>query len=206
MDEAFAAMADIEQRHRLLVKSYTRQIARAERILGEIRDPEKRSLARLIYLDGVADIRARERLGLSRGEFERLRRELEAGIWIRIRIGLRAHLHSPVFPCFPCYASDCHCNHLYSFACRCFHRNAKAFHRHPFSALFRRLRSYVRFSVPGTCSSWLLRSDGRSTREGTDTACPQIHTELPNLHSPTSKWPQQPSCPSDSPSAETADS
>lgn len=29
MDEAFAAMADIEQRHRLLVKSYTRQIARA---------------------------------------------------------------------------------------------------------------------------------------------------------------------------------
>ena len=74
MDEAFAAMADIEQRHRLLVKSYTRQI------VGEIRDPEKRSLARLIYLDGVADIRARERLGLSRGEFERLRRELEAGL------------------------------------------------------------------------------------------------------------------------------
>lgn len=77
MDDALEALEEIQERHRLLIAAYRRQVIRAERVLAGMESEELRALVRLKYMEGLPDSTVRLRLGISRFHFEAAVREME---------------------------------------------------------------------------------------------------------------------------------
>ena len=77
MDEAFAAMSEAEERHRLLVKTYTQEIKKAERIIDSIASNQMRTMVTMLYLDNVADSAVRSVLHMSRWAYDSAKAAIE---------------------------------------------------------------------------------------------------------------------------------
>lgn len=77
MDDTFADIAELEEKHSMLVKQYTRILRRAERILNGIRSREMRSFVTLLYLDNHSDRTVQDMLHMSRWTFENARKAVE---------------------------------------------------------------------------------------------------------------------------------
>lgn len=77
MDESFAAMSEAQERHRLLVKSYTQEIKKAERIIDSIASHQMRTMVTMLYLDNVADSAVRSVLHMSRWAYENAKAAIE---------------------------------------------------------------------------------------------------------------------------------
>lgn len=77
MDESFAAMSEAEERHRLLVKTYTHEIKKAERIIDSIASHQMRTMVTMLYLDNVADSAVRSVLHMSRWAYDSAKAAIE---------------------------------------------------------------------------------------------------------------------------------
>ena len=77
MDEAFAAMSEAEERHRLLAKTYTQEIKKAERIIDSIASNQMRTRVTMRYLDNVADSAVRSVLHMSRWAYDSAKAAIE---------------------------------------------------------------------------------------------------------------------------------
>ena len=77
MDEAFAVMSEVEERHRLLVKLYTQEIKKAERVIDSIASNQMRTMVTMLYLDNVADSAVRSVLHMSRWAYEHAKAAIE---------------------------------------------------------------------------------------------------------------------------------
>lgn len=77
MDESFAAMSEAEERHRLLVKTYTQEIKKAERIIDSIASNQMRTMVTMLYLDNVADSAVRSVLNMSRWAYDSAKAAIE---------------------------------------------------------------------------------------------------------------------------------
>lgn len=77
MDEAFAAISELEEKHKQLIKQYTRKMKKAERILNGIRSSQMRTMVTMLYLDNVTPRAVQEVLHMSRWAFENARAAVE---------------------------------------------------------------------------------------------------------------------------------
>lgn len=77
LDESFAAISEAEERHRLLIKTYTREIKKAERIIEGIASHQMRTMVTMLYLDNVADSAVRSVLHMSRWGYDNAKAAIE---------------------------------------------------------------------------------------------------------------------------------
>lgn len=77
LDTAFANLAAIEEKHRVLIGQYKRKLAKAEKIINEIESVQMRSIVTMLYLDQKPDTEVRKALGLSRWVFDNCRKTIE---------------------------------------------------------------------------------------------------------------------------------
>ena len=77
MDETLSDIEELEEKHRSLIKQYTRAIRRAERIINGIASHQMRTLVTLLYLDNVPDRAVQALLHMSRWTFENARKTVE---------------------------------------------------------------------------------------------------------------------------------
>lgn len=77
MDESFAAMSEVEERHRLLVKQYAQEIKKAEQIINGIVSHQMRTMVTMLYMDNVADNAVRSVLHMSRWAFDNAKSAIE---------------------------------------------------------------------------------------------------------------------------------
>lgn len=77
MDETFADIEELEEKHRSLIKKYTRSVRRAERIINGITSHQMRTLVTMLYLDNVPDRAVQAVLRMSRWTFENARKTVE---------------------------------------------------------------------------------------------------------------------------------
>jgi len=77
MDEAFAAISELEEKHKQLIKQYTRKMKKAERILSGIRSCQMRTMVTMLYLDNVPPSAVQAVLHMSRWAFENARNAIE---------------------------------------------------------------------------------------------------------------------------------
>ncbi len=78
MDDTFAAIEELEERHRMLVKQYTRVVKEAERIINGISSHQMRTLVTMLYLDNVPGSAVQSVLHMSRWAFENARSAIES--------------------------------------------------------------------------------------------------------------------------------
>ena len=66
IDEAFAAISELEEEHKNLVKQYARELKRAERIINAIESGSMRAFVSMMYLDNIPGNEVRQKLNLTR--------------------------------------------------------------------------------------------------------------------------------------------
>lgn len=76
-DEAFAAVADIEEKHRLMIKQYIRKINKASQLILDLPSQKMRTFVRMMYMDNETDVNVRKKLKMSRWAFDNARRAVE---------------------------------------------------------------------------------------------------------------------------------
>lgn len=77
IDEAFAAISELEEEHKNLVKQYARELKRAERIINAIESGSMRAFVSMMYLDNIPGNEVRQKLNLTRWGFERAKEAIE---------------------------------------------------------------------------------------------------------------------------------
>lgn len=77
MDDAFASLAETEQRHRNLCKQYTKIVRKAERIIGSISSHKMRTMVTMLYMENVAASAVQSVLHMSRWTFDNARAAIE---------------------------------------------------------------------------------------------------------------------------------
>lgn len=77
MDEGIAQIAELESKHEMLLKAYSRQVKKAEAALCHIESEQLRAMVRLLYMDGLPDSMVQGHLKMSRHTFEKARRAVE---------------------------------------------------------------------------------------------------------------------------------
>lgn len=77
MDDTLAAIEELEERHRMLVKQYTRMVKEAERIVNGISSHQMRTMVTMLYLDNVMGSAVQSVLHMSRWAFENARAAIE---------------------------------------------------------------------------------------------------------------------------------
>ena len=83
MEDAFARISDIEEKHRLLVKKYTRELRHAEQIINGIENENMRTFVMMMYVDNIPAVEVRERLNMTRRGFERAKTSVEQAVCMR---------------------------------------------------------------------------------------------------------------------------
>lgn len=77
MDEAMAAISELEERHKALIKQYTIALRRAEKIISRIQSHQMRTFVTMMYLDNIPDGAVQSVLHMSRWSFENARKAVE---------------------------------------------------------------------------------------------------------------------------------
>lgn len=77
MDDAFARISELEDRHKGLCRQYRSRLLAAEKILNGIESESMRTFVRLMYLDNIPSSEVRERLNMTRRGFDRARSAVE---------------------------------------------------------------------------------------------------------------------------------
>ena len=78
LDDAFARLAETEERQKQMIKNYTMQLRRAEAIIIGIPSAQMRAMVTMLYLDGLSAGTVREKLGMTRWTFENCRYTIES--------------------------------------------------------------------------------------------------------------------------------
>lgn len=77
LDEAFASIAELEEKHRILIKQYIRKINKASQLILDLPNKQMQTFVRMMYMDNETDSSVREKLKMSRWTFENARRAVE---------------------------------------------------------------------------------------------------------------------------------
>lgn len=77
LDEAFAALSELDEEHREMCKSYVLQIRKARRIIEGIESRSMRAFVEMKYVDEEPDIKVMKALRMSRRGFERAKKCVE---------------------------------------------------------------------------------------------------------------------------------
>lgn len=77
LDEAFAALSELDEEHNELCKSYVRQIRKAQRIIEGIENRSMRVFVEMKYIDDEPDTKVMKALRMSRRGFERAKKCVE---------------------------------------------------------------------------------------------------------------------------------
>lgn len=77
MDDCFAKIDSLEERHRNLISVYDRTIRKAEAIIGRISSAQMRCFVTMLYLDGKSGSDVQSKLKMTRWQFENARECVE---------------------------------------------------------------------------------------------------------------------------------
>lgn len=77
LDEALATIDELTDENTRLIKRYARKIRMARRVLSDIESTELRSFVTMMYLDNATDKDVRDKLKMSRWQFENARKAVE---------------------------------------------------------------------------------------------------------------------------------
>lgn len=77
MDDTLSDIAELEEKHRSLIKQYTRAVKKAERIINGIASHQMRTMVTMLYLDNMPDRAVQALLHMSRWTFENARKTVE---------------------------------------------------------------------------------------------------------------------------------
>lgn len=77
LDEAFAALAEIDDEHKRCCKTYVRQMRKAQKILRSIESHTMRTFVTMKYVMDTPDTEIRKKMHMSRRGFERARKCIE---------------------------------------------------------------------------------------------------------------------------------
>lgn len=78
LDEAYAALAELEEELVSLLKTYKRRVKRSDQIIEGIESGTMRTFVRMKYVYNVSDTEIRRRLSISRRGFERAKMAVES--------------------------------------------------------------------------------------------------------------------------------
>lgn len=77
LDEVFAAISQLEEEHRRLVRQYIGKIDTASKLILAIPSRQMQRFVRMLYMDHETDKNVREKLKMSRWAFENARKAVE---------------------------------------------------------------------------------------------------------------------------------
>lgn len=77
LDDAFAALSEIDEIYERKVKAYTRALKKAQRILDAIEYESMRAFVSMRYMEDMTSTEIREKLNMTRRGFDRARRAVE---------------------------------------------------------------------------------------------------------------------------------
>ena len=77
LDEVFAELSELEERHKNQLKRYTIEMNRAERIIGAIESVNMKAFVTMMYLENQKYEDVRTKLNMSRRGFENARNAVE---------------------------------------------------------------------------------------------------------------------------------
>lgn len=77
LDRAFAALSELEDKHKSEAVRYTKELKHAESILNGIESLEMRTFVMMMYVEQLPITEVRERLNMSRRHFDSARKAVE---------------------------------------------------------------------------------------------------------------------------------